>query len=431
MAALTPSELLDLYHDLHRHPELAFAEHRTAGIVAGLLRGHGFEVFEGIGGTGVVGVLGNGAGPRVLLRADMDGLPVTERTGLDYASTDTATTPEGVTSGVMHACGHDVHTACLVAACAELAARPEEWSGTLIACFQPAEEVGSGARAMLADDLFDRIGGPPDIVLGQHVMPFPIGTVNLTAGTAMAAADSLRIVLHGRGGHGSSPEATVDPVVMASAVVMRLQGIVSREVGAMESAVVTVGALRAGTQANIISDRAELLVNVRSFTADVRDRVLAAIHRVVEAECAASGAPAAPEFTSVASFPLTSNDADACERTGAVLAEILEQQRTDIEATGGAPAVISLPPLPGSEDVGELATAAGVPLVYWNLGGADPGAFAGMDLAAVTGMGSLPDGVAPNHSPHFAPVPQPTLDLGVALLVGAALDRLAREEEGA
>jgi amidohydrolase len=423
VSALTSSELLDRYVDLHRHPELAFAEHRTAGIVADALRRDGFDVHEGIGGTGVVGVLSNGNGPRVLLRADMDGLPVTERTGLDYASTNAATTTDGVTP-VMHACGHDVHVTCLIGACAELAARREGWSGTLIACFQPAEEAGSGARAMLADDLFDRIGGAPDIVLGQHVMPFPIGSVNLTPGTAMAAADSLRIVLHGSGGHGSSPETTVDPVVMAAAVVMRLQGIVSREVGAMESAVVTVGALRAGTQANIISDRAELLVNVRSFTEDVRDRVLAAIRRIVEAECAASGAPSAPEFESIAAFAVTANDPDACTRMSQVLARVLDEHRPVIEAAGGTPAVLSLPPVAGSEDVGEFATAADVPLVYWNLGGWAPAAFAGVDLSAAAGISSLPEGVASNHSPFFAPVPQPTLDLGVALLVAAAIDRL-------
>ncbi|ROS72089.1 amidohydrolase [Cellulomonas sp. PhB143] len=423
MTSLTGSGLLDLYTDLHRHPELGYAEHRTAGIVAEALRGLGFEVHEGIGGTGVVGVLTRGAGPRVLLRADMDGLPVTERTDLHYASTD-STTVDGVESGVMHACGHDVHVTCLLGACARLAERRDDWHGTLIACFQPAEELGSGARAMLADGLFDRIGGPPDVVLGQHVMPLPVGSVNLTPGTAMAAADSLRVVLHGRGGHGSSPEATVDPVVLAAAVVMRLQGVVAREVGATESAVVTVGSLRAGTQANIIPDRAELLVNVRSFTEDVRARVLAAIRRIVEAECAASGAPQAPEIEPIATFSAMVNDPDASARTRTVLERVLEGHRQVIEAAGGAPTVVSLPPVAGSEDVGELATAAGVPLVYWNLGGWDPAPFAGFDLSAAAGMGSLPAGVAPNHSPFFAPVPQPTLDLGVELLVAAATDRL-------
>ncbi|SKC81779.1 amidohydrolase [Krasilnikoviella flava] len=424
MSALTTNELTVIYTDLHAHPELGFAEHRTAGIVAERLRGWGYEVHEGIGGTGVVGVLANGAGPRVLLRADMDGLPVAERTGLPYASTDTATTPEGRESGTMHACGHDVHVTCLLGAAAALAGRRDTWSGTLAVLFQPAEEVGEGARRMVADGLYDRIGVVPDVVLGQHVMPLPVGVVSLTPGTAMAAADSLRITLHGTGGHGSSPEATVDPVVMAAATVLRLQGIVSREVGATESAVVTVGSVQAGTQSNVIPDRAELLVNVRTFDAGVRERVLAAIHRIVDAEAAASGAPQPPEYASVATFNLTTNDGEASARTRAALERVLETERPRVEAAGGRPQVVSLPPLPGSEDVGDLATAAGAPLVYWFLGGFDAALFEGFDPAAATGMGGLPDGVAPNHSPFFAPVPEPTLDLGVATLVAAAQEWL-------
>ncbi|MBD8080061.1 amidohydrolase [Cellulosimicrobium arenosum] len=422
---LTTAELTDVYTDLHRHPELAFTEHRTAGIVADRLGAWGYEVHEGLGVTGVAGVLANGAGPRVLLRADMDGLPVIERTGLPYASTQTATTPDGHATGTMHACGHDVHVTCLLGAAAELAAHRDRWSGTLVVVFQPAEEVGGGARAMVANGLFERTGGAPDVVLGQHVMPLPVGVVNLTPGTAMAATDSFRVTLHGKGGHGSSPESTVDPVVMAAATVMRLQGVVSREVGAVESAVVTVGALRAGTQANIISDSAELLVNVRSFTAPVRERVLAAIHRIVDAEASASGAPAVPEYEEVSTFHLMVNDPDAAARTRTALARTLDEQSSLIEAAGGRPVVISLPPLPGSEDVGDLATAADVPLVYWNLGGFPASLFADFDLSAATGMGNLPDGVAPNHSPFFAPVPEPTLDLGVALLVAAAREWLA------
>ncbi|MCK9794342.1 amidohydrolase [Isoptericola sp. 4D.3] len=424
MSALTTAELTAIYTDLHAHPELGFAEHRTAGIVAGRLRGWGYDVHEGIGGTGVVGVLANGAGPRVLLRADMDGLPVTERTGLPYAPTDTATTPEGLESGTMHACGHDVHTTCLLGAAAALAERRGDWAGTLVVLFQPAEEVGEGARRMVADGLYDRIGVVPDVVLGQHVMPLPVGVVSLTPGTAMAAADSMRITLHGSGGHGSSPEATVDPVVMAAATVLRLQGIVSREVGATESAVVTVGSVQAGTQANVIPDRADLLVNVRTFDTGVRDRVLAAIRRIVDAEAAASGAPRPPEHASVAAFHLTTNDAPATARTREALERALAAERPRVETAGGRTLVMSLPPLSGSEDVGDLAAAAGAPLVYWFLGGFDAALFEGFDPAAATGMGGLPEGVAPNHSPFFAPVPEPTLDLGVATLVSAAREWL-------
>ncbi|MCK0117752.1 amidohydrolase [Isoptericola sp. S6320L] len=402
MSTLTAAELTAVYTDLHAHPELAFAEHRTAGIVAERLGAAGFAVHERIGGTGVVGVLANGDGPTVLLRADMDGLPVAERTGLPYASTDTATLPA-----------------------AHLAAHREEWSGTLQVLFQPAEEVGAGAAAMVDDGLYERVG-TPDVVLGQHVMPLPVGTVNLTPGTAMAAADSMRIVLHGKGGHGSSPEGAVDPVLMAAATIQRLQGIVSREVGAREAAVVTVGSVRAGTQANIIPDRAELLVNVRTFDEAVRERVLAAIHRIVDAEAVASGAPRSPEYEQVSTFGPTVNDPGAAARTGAALERTLEARRTTIEAAGGRPAVVALPPLAGSEDVGELATAAGVPLVYWFLGGSDAALFEGFDPLTAS-MGNLPEAVAPNHSPFFAPVPAPTLELGVDLLVAAAREWLGRQ----
>ncbi|WP_106265559.1 MULTISPECIES: amidohydrolase [Isoptericola] len=425
MSTLTAAELTAVYTDLHAHPELAFAEHRTAGLVAERLGAAGYAVHERIGGTGVVGVLANGDGPTVLLRADMDGLPVAERTGLPYASTDTATLPDGHETRTMHACGHDVHVTCLLGAAAHLAAHREEWSGTLQVLFQPAEEVGAGAAAMVEDGLYERVG-TPDVVLGQHVMPLPVGTVNLTPGTAMAAADSMRIVLHGKGGHGSSPEGAVDPVLMAAATIQRLQGIVSREVGAREAAVVTVGSVRAGTQANIIPDRAELLVNVRTFDEAVRERVLAAIHRIVDAEAVASGAPRSPEYEQVSTFGPTVNDPGAAARTGAALERTLEARRTTIEAAGGRPAVVALPPLAGSEDVGELATAAGVPLVYWFLGGSDAALFEGFDPSTAS-MGNLPEAVAPNHSPFFAPVPAPTLELGVDLLVAAAREWLGRQ----
>ncbi|MFE6968284.1 amidohydrolase [Isoptericola sp. NPDC057653] len=420
MSALTTSELTAIYTDLHAHPELGFAEHRTAGIVADRLRGWGYDVHEGIGGTGVAGVLANGPGPRVLLRADMDGLPVTERTGLPYASTQVATGPDGQETGVMHACGHDVHVTCLLGAAAVLAERRDAWSGTLLLVFQPAEELGNGARAMLDDGLYATVGGAPDVVLGQHVMPTPAGVVSVTPGVAMSATDSLRITLHGRGGHGSMPETTVDPVLMAAATVQRLQGVVSREIAAGDSAVVTVGAISAGTQANIIPDRAELLVNVRTFTEPVRERVLGAIRRISEAEAAASGATEPPEIETTNAFPALVNDPAATARTSAVLAGALEEQRALIEAAGSRPAVLTLPPMAASEDVGELATDAGVPLVYWFLGGFDPSLFAGVDLSA----GRLPAGVASNHSPFFAPAPEPTLDLGVATLVAAAQEWL-------
>ena len=302
-------DLAALYRDLHAHPELAFAERRTASIVAERLHGLGYQVTAGVGGTGVVGVLENGDGPTVLLRADMDALPVLEQTGLPYASTRRVRDAAGADVPVMHACGHDMHVSCLLGAAAELAAQASSgaWQGRLLLVFQPAEEGDGGAQAMIDDGLYDRFP-VPDIVLGQHVMPLPAGVLGLHGGPAMAAADAIRVVLYGEGGHGSRPETTVDPVLMAAATVLRLQGIVSREVAASDTAVLTVGALHAGTAANIIPDRAELLLSLRSFDEKVHAKVRDAIDRIVRAEAAASGARKDPEITTTDSFPVLVND---------------------------------------------------------------------------------------------------------------------------
>jgi hippurate hydrolase len=398
--------LAELYRDLHAHPELAFQETRTAAIVAERLRASGYETTTGVGGTGVVGVLRNGAGPTALLRADMDALPVLESTGLAYASTARATDADGHDVPVMHACGHDVHVACLLGAADVLSTGRSAWQGTLMLVFQPAEEVGRGAQAMVDDGLFDRFGRPA-VVLGQHVAPLPAGTFALRPGPAFAAADALRIVLFGRGGHGSRPEVSVDPVVMAAATVMRLQGIVSREVAGAETAVVTIGAIRAGTKENIIPDNAELLVSVRTYDEEVRERVLAAIDRIMRGEAAASGAPREPEITRIGAFPPVVNDPAACART-----------RYGFDVEFGPGRVFDPGPLPASEDVGVLATAADAPCVFWLLGGADPATFEGAstfpDIERVTR--DHPS----NHSPLYAPVVDPTLDLGVRALVSAA-----------
>ena len=395
--------LVDLYRDLHQHPELSFQETRTAAIAAERLRAVGFDTAEGIGGTGVVGVLRNGPGPTALLRADMDALPVLEDTGLEYASTARGVDRDGHDVPVAHACGHDVHVSCLVGATAELAAARETWSGTLLAVFQPAEELATGARAMIDDGLYDRFGRP-DVVLGQHVAPLPAGMLALRAGPAFAGTDSMRITLHGSGGHGSRPETTVDPIVMAAATVMRLQTVVSREIAGTDTAVLTIGTLRAGTKENIIPDRAELGLNIRSYDPAVRERILAAVERITRAEAAASSAPAEPEFELIDSFPVLVNDEAAVARTRPVLGEV-------------AP-VVDPGLVTGSEDVGLFATEAGVPCVYWILGGADPAAFAG-----ATSREELLAGVAAqpsNHSPLYAPVVEPTLSVGVAALVAAA-----------
>jgi hippurate hydrolase len=400
------ADLANIYRDLHEHPELAFAEHRTAGIVAERIEALGYETTTGVGGTGVVGVLRNGPGPTALLRADMDALPVEEETGLPYASTVRVPGADGSDTPVMHACGHDVHVTCLLGAAATLAAERDTWSGTVQLVFQPAEEVGGGAQSMIDDGIFDRFGRP-DVVLGQHVAPLPAGLLGLRKGPAFAGADMLHIVLRGRGGHGSRPETTVDPVVMAAATVMRLQTVVSREVAGGESAVVTVGALHAGNAGNVIPDRAEMRVSLRSYDAEVRERLMTSIDRIVRAEAAASGAPEEPEVLLEESFPVLVNDPDACARTQA-----------GFERDLGPGLTVDPGQVTGSEDVGMLATAAGVPLVYWLLGGADPAAFAG--VTDRDGLARVVRELPSNHSPRFAPVIEPTLSTGVAALVSAA-----------
>lgn len=404
--AMSAAELASVYRDLHSHPELSFQEHRTAGLVADRLAAWGYDVTEGIGGTGVVGILENGPGATALLRADMDGLPVLEATGLDYASTQRGTDPAGNDVPLMHACGHDVHVTCLLGAASALAADRSTWSGRLMVVFQPAEEVGAGARAMVADGLFERLGRP-DVVLGQHVGPFPAGMIGIHPGMAMSASDTLHIRLHGRGGHGSRPEAAVDPVVMAAATVMRLQTVVSREIGGTETAVVTIGSLHAGTKENIIPDHAELGLNVRTFDPLVRDRTLAAIERIARAEAEASGAPKPAEVEHIDYFPPLLNDDQAVARTRSAFSERF-----------GAARVFDTGALTGSEDVGVLADSAGVPCAFWFLGGADPALFAGASTPEqmMAAMRELPN----NHSPHYAPVIEPTLSVGVEALVTAA-----------
>ncbi|PXY28130.1 amidohydrolase [Prauserella muralis] len=398
-------DLERLYVDLHRHPELGFAETRTAAELARRLTADGYEVHTGIGGTGVLGVLRTGPGPTVLLRADIDALPVRERTGLAYASTATAVDQDGREVPVMHACGHDMHATWLSGAAAQLAAHRGEWSGTLLAVFQPAEEAGGGARAMVADGLFDR-AGPPDVAFGQHVTPGPAGWVLTRPGALMAATDALRVTLHGRGGHGSRPETTVDPVVLAASVVLKLQTIVSREIAATEAAVVTVGSLHAGTAHNIIADEAVLEVNVRSFDGGVRRRVLAAIERIVHAEAQAAGAPRPPEMTELATFPVLTNDEAATARLTEVFTGHFPEGR-----------VWEAPQVTGSEDFGELAAAAGVPSVFWLVGGLDERTV----LEAIA-AGRFETDIPSNHSPLFAPVLHPTLRTGVEALVVAAMD---------
>src|ERR1700712_5765551 len=276
-------DLEPLYKDIHAHPELSMHETRTAGIAADRLRKAGYEVTTGVGKTGVVGLLRNGEGPTVMLRADMDALPIAENTGLAYASKVTATDAEGNSVPVGHMCGHDMHVTWLVGAATLLSQARDAWKGTLMAVFQPGEETAQGAQAMIDDNLFKRFP-KPDVVLGQHVMSLPSGHLDWATGVVTSSADSLQIRIFGRGAHGSMPEASIDPVVMAASTVMRLQTIVSREVAPTDSAVVTIGVLQAGTKENVIPDDAIIKLNVRTFDVGVRERVLAAIVRIANAE---------------------------------------------------------------------------------------------------------------------------------------------------
>jgi hippurate hydrolase len=400
-------DLVSIYTDLHTHPELSNHEHRTAGIAADHLRELGLDVHTGIGGTGVAGVLVNGEGPTVLLRADMDALPVLEDTGLPYASTARGTDPDGNDVPVMHACGHDVHVTCMLGAVESLAGNQSAWSGTLVVVFQPAEELGTGARDMVDDGLYDQ-APVPDVVLGQHVVPLPAGTIGVHAGPAFAGADAVTVTLHGRGGHGSQPETTIDPVVMAAGTIMRLQTLVAREVAPTETAVVTVGSVHAGTKENIIPAEAILGLSLRSYTPELREQLLTGVRRIAEGEAAASGATTPPDVSVGYSFPALVNDPDATERTAARFRSVFGEDR-----------VLDPGRITGSEDVGRLATAAGAPIVYWVLGGCDPERF-----AAAVAAGTVASDIPSNHSAGFAPVLTPTLDVGVQTLVVAAREWL-------
>jgi amidohydrolase len=396
------------YEDLHQHPELSHHERRTADSVAERLRQLGCEVHERVGGTGVVGILANGDGPSVLLRADMDALPVREDTGLPYASSVTSTDDSGQEVPVMHACGHDVHVACLVGAVALLSQETGAWSGRVVAVFQPAEEVGDGARGMVDDGLANIVGGV-DVALAQHVLPFPSGRACTADGPVLSAADSMRVTVHGRGAHGSMPQASVDPVVLAAAIVMRLQTVISRETRPGEPAVLTVGSIQAGTKSNVIPDSAVLLLNVRTYDEQVRTSVLEAIRRIVSAECEASACPKDPEFELFDRFPLTSNDPAVTARVADAFARKFGEQAGP------------LPLQTASEDFSDIPSALVVPYCYWGIGGIDPEAYA---VAAAAGR--VGQDIPVNHSASFAPVVQPTLDTGTSALVTASLAWLSR-----
>jgi len=397
------ADLEGLYEDLHAHPELSFAEHRTATILADRLQALGYEVTRGIGGTGVVATLSNGEGLTVLLRADIDALPVREATGLAYASSATAVNDDGESVPVAHACGHDMHATWLVGAATAFASHLDQWQGRLLLVVQPAEEIGTGADAMIDDGLYERFG-TPTVALGQHVVPSPAGTVLHRSGPIMAASDALRITLHGHGGHGSSPHTTVDPVVMAASTVMKLQTIVSRGIDPGATAVVTVGTLHAGTKENIIPDTAVLTLSVRTFEPAVRDRVLASIERIAAGEAASYGAPTPPDVDTLYSFPATENDPSATAIVAAAF-----------DAHFGAERSMQAPMATGSEDFGMFGRRGGYPSVFWFVGGTDPNLW---DQAVAAGR--VESDIAFNHAPAFAPVQHPTMEVGIEAMITAA-----------
>lgn len=397
-----------LYKRLHANPELSFQETETAAVAASKLREFGYEVHEGIGHTGVVGVLRNGNGKTVLARADMDALPVKENTGLPYASTKTAVDATGQTVGVAHACGHDAHVASLLGASELISKGRESWAGTFIALFQPAEETAGGAKAMVEDRLGELIP-KPDVAFSQHVLAYPAGKIGTTAGPVLSAGDSIRITLHGKGSHGSMPHNSVDPVVLAAAVVLRLQTIVSRETRPGEFAVLTVGSIAAGSKSNIISDRAVLLVNLRTYDLKVRGRMIESIERIVRAECDAAGSPRPPDFEYYDQYPLTDNDPAVTQ----LIASAFENHF-------GAENVFDLGRITASEDFSYIPDALGVPYTYWGVGCVDPTKY-----AQALKAGRVAQDIPVNHSEFFAPVIQPTLSVSTQSFVVAALTYLA------
>jgi amidohydrolase len=396
------AKLEGIYKDIHAHPELSMQERRTAGLAAAWLRENDYEVTEGVGGTGVVGLLRNGDGATVLLRADMDALPIQESTGLPYASRESGMDRFGQATSIAHSCGHDMHVVWLMGATRLLAESRQKWNGTVIAVFQPGEETGQGARAMITDGMVKRFP-KPDVTLGQHVMPLSAGQIGWRAGTMLSAGDSWEVTLFGRGAHGSMPQKSIDPVVMAASAVMRMQTVVSREVAMTDGAVVTVGTLRAGMNENVIPDRALLRLNVRTFKDQVRTRVLAAIRRILEAEVAASGAPKPPDYSVLSEFPLTRNDETATRKVV-----------TALERHFGMDRVHEIEPATASEDFGLFSAAWNVPAVFWVIGGIEPAKYKAAEQA-----GKL-DEIPANHAPDFAPVIDPTLRTGIEAMLAAA-----------
>jgi amidohydrolase len=392
------------YLDLHQHPELSSQETRTAAELANRLRTLGYEVTEHVGGTGVVAILKNGAGPRVMLRTELDALPVEEKTGLAYASKVRTKDDSGRDVGVMHACGHDIHMAALFGTAAIMARNKDSWHGTLMLIGQPAEETITGADKMLKDGLFTRFP-KPDVGIAMHdTNGLPFGKVGITPGYAKANADSVRVTVYGKGGHGAQPQTTVDPVLIAARIAVTVQSIVSREIKPGDAAVITIGYIQAGTKNNIIPDEAQMGFTVRSYKPDVRQHLLAGIERVAKAEAMAAGAEKMPLVEKYESTSAVYNDPVLTQHLAATLENVL-----------GKGTVVTEDPIMTSEDYSYFVEQ-GVPSFYFTLGVADP-----QKLAEAKSAGKqLPS----NHSPLFAPVPEPSLKTGMTAEVTILRDLL-------
>lgn len=397
-------DLVALYQHLHANPELSLMETKTAARMADEVRKLGYEVTEKVGGNGVVAVLKNGPGPVVLIRTDTDGLPVTEQTGLAYASKVRMKDRSGTEVGVMHACGHDVHMTCWVGTARVLAASKAAWSGTVVMIAQPAEEIVAGARAMLDDGLYKRFP-KPDFALALHADPLnPAGTLGYSEGLALANSDSVDIVVKGKGGHGAAPHLTIDPVVLAARIILDLQTIVSREVNPLDPAVVTVGSIHGGTKHNIIPNEVKLQLTVRTTTTAVRDQVLKAIDRIAKATAAGARAPEPEVRVNLEEFtPATYNDVPLSKKTGALFREIL-----------GAENVRDRRPLMGAEDFGRYSQG-GVPIFMYFLGTISKERF---DEAQKPGGKPL----SGMHTDSYAPVPEPSIRTGVRTMSMAAMN---------
>jgi amidohydrolase len=408
LEALYPS-LDALYIDLHKNPELSLHEEKTAAKMAARLRAAGFEVTEHVGGHGVVGVLKNGAGPTVLVRTDMDALPIKEQTGLPYASTVSTKSEAGETVSVMHACGHDIHMASWVGAATLLAQAKDRWRGTLVFVGQPAEERLLGAELMIKDGLLTRFP-KPDFVLGLHdTQVLSSDQIGVVAGPASAASNAVDITFYGKGGHGASPHRTIDPLLIAARTVVTLQTIVSREVNPFDPAVVTVGTFHAGTKRNIIADEAKVELTVRSYKPEVQKQLLAAIERIARAEAAAARAPREPSVV-----------VDAREASEVVFNDptLAARLTTALRRGLGDARVVPVEPTTGSEDFGVFGRVAGVPSIQLRVGSVEPGEF-----AKAAAQGRLVPGP---HSALFAPDRERTIRSGVAAFTLSVLELLGR-----